>query len=67
MPSTSKCGKCEYESDECQMEIYMESNHVDMTIVNMYQNNDCKFDCDNCSNTAIMISELQKHKTICHL
>ena len=68
MPSTSKCGKCEYESDEeCQMEVHVESNHVDMTNVNTCQNNDCKFDCDNCSYTAIMISELQKHKTICNL
>jgi hypothetical protein len=51
LPSTSKCGKCEYESDdEIELETHMKSNHLDRKSQN--GNNQILFKYDICAFNA---------------
>ena len=54
VPSTSKCGKCDYESDtEVDLKAHIESDHEDEIL--------CNFECETCDLVCKTGEKLKKH------
>ena len=65
VPSTSKCGECDYESDdEIELETHLKSNHVDQNSQdgNNHMKTNLLFKCDICAFNARKVEDLSKHK-----
>jgi hypothetical protein len=64
VPSTSKCGECDYGSDdEIELETHMKSNHVDQTSQDgkNHMETNLLFKCDICAFKTRKFEDLSKH------